>query len=102
MTRQGVLLLWGVPLVAASGSRSGNTQWASSAALAAETAKTRWVRMKANMSLGAYEIFVSRATELGEPCWPDLSFAEILRIAFGDFRIDSLDHPIVKRLRGEL
>ena len=35
-----------------------------------------------------------------EPEWPPLPFAEILRIAFRDYNIDSPEHPIVKRLLG--
>jgi hypothetical protein len=41
--------------------------------------------------------------QLAEPVWPDLPpFGEILRIAFRDRRIDSLEHPILRRLRGEV
>ena len=32
--------------------------------------------------------------------WPDLSFAEILRLGFKGYVITSLDHPVVQRLRG--
>jgi hypothetical protein len=62
-------------------------------------AMTHWVRVKANTNLGAYEIFKAQA-EFGEPEWPDLSFWELIKIAFRDHLIDSLDHPVVKRLRG--
>ena len=58
-----------------------------------------WVRVKANMSLGAYEI--SAAGEMADPVWPDLSFQELLRIAFRDRMITALDHPVIKRLRGQ-
>jgi hypothetical protein len=51
------------------------------------------------MDLGAYEMFVAGST-ISDPIWPDLSFPELLRIAFKDRYIDSLDHPVVKRLRG--
>ena len=60
---------------------------------------TSWVRVKANMSLRAYEIFEAEST-IPDPIWPDLSFEEIYRIAFKDRLIRSLDHPVVKRLRG--
>ena len=39
-------------------------------------------------------------TAIPDPDWPELSFAEIFRIAFKDRLINSLDHPVVKRLRG--
>ena len=43
----------------------------------------RWVRLTANMSLGAYESFEASAN-IPEPTWPDLPFAELLKIAFRD------------------
>jgi hypothetical protein len=51
------------------------------------------------MDLGAYEMFAAEST-IQEPMWPDLPFQELLRIAFKDRYIGSLDHPIIKRLRG--
>jgi hypothetical protein len=30
-----------------------------------------------------------------EPTWPDVSFPEILRIAFEDRLVDSIDHPML-------
>jgi hypothetical protein len=59
----------------------------------------RWVRVKANMSLGAYEIFEAEAS-IPDPEWPDVPFQELLRIGFRDRLIDRLDHPVIKRLRG--
>jgi hypothetical protein len=63
-------------------------------------AMTRWIRMKANMSLGAYEISVAESV-IADPVWPELSFYELLSIAYRDRMIMSLDHPVVKRLRGQ-
>jgi hypothetical protein len=53
INRQGVLFLWPVMLPQPDGRPN---EWNRSAAEAAEMAMTRWVRVKANMSLGAYEI----------------------------------------------
>jgi hypothetical protein len=58
-----------------------------------------WLRIKANMSLGAYEMTVA-AREMADPVWPDLSFQELVRIAYRDRIITSLDYAVVKRLRG--
>ena len=60
---------------------------------------TRWIRVKANMSLRAYEIFEAESA-IPDPVWPDLSFEAIYRIAFKDRLITSPDHPVIKRLRG--
>jgi hypothetical protein len=37
-----------------------------------------------------------------EPQWPDMSLQKVLAMAFKDRFIDSLDHPVLKRLRGEI
>jgi len=55
----------------------------------------------ANMSTGAYDIDEAHG-KLGEPEWPELSMGELLKIAFKDRYIDSYDHPVLKRLRGEI
>ena len=73
--------------------------WHKAAETAAEIAMTRWVRLTANMSLGAYEIFEA-AGNIPQPVWPELPFPELLKIAFRDRLIDRLDHPVVLHLRG--
>lgn len=97
INRQGVLQIWPVKLPGPDGKV---LEWHRSAAEAAELAKKRWIRVTANMSLGAYEMFVA-PEGLPDPVWPDLTFTEILKIAFRDRYVDSIDHPLVKRLRGE-
>ena len=52
------------------------------------------------MSLGAYEIYEARGN-LSDPEWPDESMDEIVRIAFRNSFIESYDHPVLRRLRGE-
>jgi hypothetical protein len=51
------------------------------------------------MSLGAYEHTVAESVT-ADPVWPELSFQELVRIAFRDRMVTSIDHPLVKRLRG--
>lgn len=97
INRQGVLTLWPIRL---PGEDGRHDEWNRSALIAADMAQNRWVRVAAKMSLGAYE--VSEAVgKIPDPEWPDVSFKEILRIAFKDRFINSLDHPVVRRLRGE-
>jgi hypothetical protein len=96
INRQGVVHLWPVRLPASDGRI---VEWHRSAAEAAELAMRRWVRVKANMSLGAYEIFEAAGT-IPDPTWLEITFQELLRIAFRDRLVNSLDHPVVKRLRG--
>lgn len=78
-----------------------HNEWHRSLYEAASRAMSHWVRVVANRSLGAYEIFESSA-DLPDPVWPDVTFAELLRIAFRDRYIASRDHPVLRQLRGEL
>ena len=96
INRQGVLHLWPVKLPGPDGKHN---EWHRSAAEAAELATHKWVRITANMSLGAYEVFEATG-DLPEPIWPDLQFEKILEIAFRDRVIDGPDHAVVQRLRG--
>jgi hypothetical protein len=96
INRQGVLSIWPLKLPSPDGRKE---EWLRSALEAAERATTRWIRLRANMGLGAYEIFEAEA-KMPEPDWPDTAFPEILQIAFRDRLIDSADHPVIKRLRG--
>ena len=96
INRQGVVYLW--PATSPIG-RSVN-EWHRSAMEAAERAMSRWVRVKANMGLGAYEMFEA-ASSIPDPTWPEHSFHELLEIAFRDRLVNSLDHPVIKRLLGQ-
>lgn len=98
INRQGVLFLWELNLPR---SESKTDEWTRTGLEAAERAKGKWVRVVANMGVGGYELFEA-AGQLSEPEWPSLTFAEILRIAFKDRYIDTLTHPVLRRLRGEV
>jgi len=96
VNRQGVVFLWPIRLPASDNRKN---EWPRSAREAAEMAMTRWVRVKANMSLGAYEITVAESA-MADPIWPELSYQELVRIAYRDRMVTTIDHPVVKRLRG--
>jgi hypothetical protein len=96
VNRQGVVSLWPIRLPAPDDRKN---EWHRSAREAAELAMTRWVRMQARLPLGAYEITVAESV-IADPVWPGLPFAELVRIGFGGRIITTLDHPVVKRLRG--
>ena len=74
-------------------------EWWRSGREAAALAMHNWVRVKANMDLGAYDIFKAECA-MAEPEWPELTYWELIRIAFRDHLIDRIDHPVIKRLRG--
>lgn len=96
--RQGVLFLWPIRL---PGEDGRHDEWNRSALEAADLAQTQWVRVAANMGLGAYEVYTATG-DLPKPEWPETDFREILRVAFKDRFITSMDHPAVRRLRGAL
>jgi hypothetical protein len=90
------LFLW--PVKVQAGDSKAN-EWHISAATAVQHAMKSWVRVKSNMKLRAYEVFQAESS-IPDPEWPDLTFDAIYRIAVKDRLVRSLDHPVVKRLRG--
>lgn len=96
INRQNVLTLWPVRLPAPDGRQ---LEWHRSAAAAAERAMKQWVRIRANMSLGAYEMDVAGVTH-SDPEWPAYTLQDLIPIAFRDRLVNRLDHPVVQRLRG--
>jgi hypothetical protein len=92
-----MLFLWPVRLPV----EGRHDEWNRSALDAADTATKRWVRLVANMQLGAYDVHTAEGT-LDDPEWPDISFKRVLEVAFKDRFIETLDHPVLRRLRGEV
>jgi hypothetical protein len=90
--RQNVPFLWPIRL---PDQDSRDLDWYRSAREGAAEAMTHWVRLKANKA--AYDIYVAESVT-AEPKWPELPLQELIRIAFKDRLITSLDHPIVQRL----
>jgi hypothetical protein len=82
------------------GPEGNDNTWNDSARKAAELAKTKWVRLAANMSAGMYDVYEAEG-ELPDPVFPDMPFDELLRLAFQDRIIRGPQHPLIKRLRGE-
>ncbi len=98
ISRQGVLFFWPVKL---PGSDGKHNEWHQSALKAATIAMDHWVRVSANQAAKGYDVSRSGA-KLDEPKWPEITFAEMFKIAFKDHYIDSIDHPVLRELRGEV
>jgi hypothetical protein len=98
ITRQGDVFLWPLKLPGPDGR---DDHWSMSRRAAAEHAEKQWVRVVANMDAGMYDVHAA-VSELDGPVWPDEGLATILRLAFKNHVIDSADHPVIKKLRGEL
>jgi len=98
INRQGVLFLWPIRLPG----RDGRVDhWNRSAMEAAELAMENWVVVKANMALGAYEVFAA-AGEIPPPNWPEKTFQELASIAFKGKFIQDPNHIILQRLKGRV
>jgi hypothetical protein len=95
--RQDNLSYWPIKLPKADGR---SNPWSESARRIAKIAETKWIRLKSNQVLGAYEHFEA-ASELPEPVWPDGDLKTFNKIAFKDRVITSFDHLVLKKLRGE-
>jgi hypothetical protein len=96
INRQGTPFFWPIRLPGPDGR---DLDWWRSGREAAELAMKSWVRLRANMDAGAYDIFVAESA-IPDPEWPAADYWELIRIAFRDHLIDHIDHPVIKRLRG--
>jgi hypothetical protein len=99
ITRQGDLFLWPNRL---PGEDGRTMEWWRSGDEAATHAMKEWVRVKANMAMGYYDMWGPEG-KIDDPVWPELTYKQILRIAFKGLTIlppGHLDHPVIKRLRG--
>lgn len=95
--RAGGIFLWPIRLPDATGRRNS---WAESSRRGAELAMEKWARLSSNRAAGQYDLAIAAAA-LPEPEWPDSPFRELLRLAFQDAMINSVDHPAIRRLRGQ-
>lgn len=95
-TLVGTGLAWPVPLAEDRGGK-----WHSTERAACEQGKSRWTIMASDSSRGQYEI--GEANNPKQVNWESFPpFADILRRAYSDRLIDSLDHPLLNKLRGKI
>jgi len=96
--RQNNVFLIPVPLPNEAGTRN---PWHESLAQAVENAKTKWLRINANMHVGGYDVYEAEG-QLPEPDWPAHDIDSLIKVAFRGKIITDLDHPIVQSLLGKL
>ncbi|GIQ75948.1 hypothetical protein [Bradyrhizobium sp. RD5-C2] len=96
VTRSGLVILWPVKLPTGGASNP----WYDSALRGAEMAKADWIRIYADPGQKQYRIRKALG-DFDPPAFPDKPLNELLEIAFRGRIIDSSDHPICKKLRGE-
>jgi hypothetical protein len=68
-----------------------------------ELAKEKWISISANQELGAY-VATEAKSKIPDPIWPTkpANIGEAIELAFKDNVIDRPDHPVLKKLRGEI
>lgn len=94
-----VPFLWPLTLPATDGRPN---RWHESAMEAAMLAEGQWLKVTSDMSAGCYVPMVA-CGNLPEPDWSEVpSISEMLKLAFRGRFIDGVDHPVLKRLRGEM
>lgn len=99
VNRSGRLFLW--PVKRAKGGKRDNA-WLTSAQAGARLAQKYWVKIASNQEIAAYEI-TQAAAHYPDPEWPeDLEFNDLLKLAFKDLVIRDMQHPVLRRLRGEI
>lgn len=93
LNHKGTLFLWPY--------KNSTNDWSKSASRIARRAVTEWVRLTADMDANGYRVEPA-PPELRaiEPPWPKMTFDDILNTAFEGKCIDSLDHPVLRALRG--
>lgn len=99
ITSHRVLFIWPVRLPGPDGRLD---PWSRSALEIAERAQTQWVRLLPSRAAGMYNVLTTEA-KLADPDWSSLPTPrEVWKLAFREFRIDSIEHPVIKRLRGAI
>jgi hypothetical protein len=68
---------------------------------AADIAQRSWIRLIPNIESGCYDVYLPEGG-FQDPVWPDKPFSDYIRLAFRDRVISTIDHPVVKKLRGLL
>jgi hypothetical protein len=67
--------------------------------MAAKTAESKWTRRFWVQQTKSHKILAAEGN--GEPVWPNLTLQRLIELAFKDRYITRLDHPVLKRLRGD-
>jgi hypothetical protein len=76
-------------------------EWAESGLLVAEEAKSKWIKIRGNKTTRKYDVYAAGG-DYGEPEWPDLTYRQLIELGFKDRLIDSIDHSVLRELRGEI
>ena len=97
MNRHGEVFIWPVRLPKGDGRTD---PFMESDMMVAKEAERKWTRRQWVPENRTHKVLVANSlTE--EPVWPEITFQELIKKAFKDKYIRELDHPVLKRLRGD-
>jgi hypothetical protein len=97
VTMQGLPFLWSVRQP--SDDTKEPDRWMITGMEAIRLGKTSWVRMHWDEGHKKHRLQTSKST--AEPRWPSATFKQLIELAFKDYVISDLNHPILRQLRGE-
>ena len=93
LNHKGTLFLWPY--------KNSTNDWSKSASRIARRAVGEWVRLSADMDANGYRVETAPDTLRAiEPTWPKMAFEEILNTTFEGKCIETLDHPVIRSIRG--
>lgn len=90
--------LWPVPL---PGEDGRSNSWTDAAREIAFTIQGQWIQVRSNMQIGAYVYRQASGVFRPPKPWPFVP-VDAIRIAFRGRVINNIDHPVLKKLRGEI
>lgn len=97
ITSHGAIFLWPVKL---PDERGRLDSWNETALAVTARAKFKWIRLVPNMGASTYDV-IEAANTFPDPTWPEVTLQSLLEMGFKDRFIDDIDHPVLRRLRGE-
>jgi hypothetical protein len=97
VTMQGKPFLWKVRLPADDTQEPD--KWMKAPLDAVRHAKDRWTRIAWDKEAKKHRVYTCESA--AEPQWPDCPMRDLVRLAFKDYLIDSMEHPVVRRLQGK-
>jgi hypothetical protein len=96
--------LFFMPIGLPSGKDGKDNSWWGSLREMCDIAETKWIRAIPNQSVKGYDAYQSQDV-LDEPDWVEalqgLTWWDCVKIAIKNYLIDSVDHAVVKQLRGQ-
>jgi hypothetical protein len=96
INRDGAVFFWPIRMPDETGRLDA---WNLSAHAAAARAQEKWTRIMSNRQAGMYDVLEASSLS-DEPVWPSETIDTLMRVAFQGRIIDTMDHPVLKRLRG--